>query len=182
MPDEAGLHDFCEERLASAVAASVERIHFHGLDIEMANLTVTQPSIDLLKVEVFNGLEVDRSANGQASDYTATETHILGVPTTYYVPNNDTRHVFDFMKNDHRPYLVAVTALIESPMKMYVQNQNFSQVLFGSQDDEHVKNVVRFEANIRASDLLDIFPINNKRSLNWKITDFNNIMNENPYF
>lgn len=39
-PDEAGIEDICEERLAAAVNASVERIHYHGLDIEMANLTV----------------------------------------------------------------------------------------------------------------------------------------------
>jgi hypothetical protein len=45
-----------------------------------------------------------------------------------------------------------------------------------------VKNVVRFEANLRWSDLIQITSTNNKPSLNWKITDFNNIMNENPYF
>jgi len=39
-PDEDGIEDICEERLAAAVNSSVERIHFHGLDIEMANLTV----------------------------------------------------------------------------------------------------------------------------------------------
>lgn len=49
-----------------------------------------------------------------------TESSLLGAPTTYYVHNNDQRHVFDFLEADHKPYLVAVTALIESPMKMYV--------------------------------------------------------------
>lgn len=55
-------------------------------------------------------------------------------------------------------------------------------MLFGSTDQDTVKNVVRFEANLRWCDLIDVIPTNNKASLNWKITDFNNIMNENPYF
>jgi len=72
--------------------------------------------------------------------------------------------------------------LIESPMKMYVQNQNYSKILFGSDDHELVKNVVRFEANVGYTDLLRVLPVDNKPSLRWKIADFNNLMNENPYF
>jgi len=77
---------------------------------------------------------------------------------------------------------VALTCVIESPMKMYVQNQNYSKILFGSDDGEIVKNVVRFEANIKWTDLLRVMPVNNKPSLKWKITDWNNLMNENPHF
>ena len=67
-------------------------------------------------------------------------------------------------------------------MKLYVQNQNYSSILFGATDKESVKNVVRFEANVRALDLIDLLPVGNKPSLHWKITDFNDIMNGNPYF
>lgn len=88
--------------------------------------------------------------------------------------------LFDFLDTNCKPYLVAVTALIESPMKMFIQNQNYSNILFGSNDKELVKNVVRFEANVRWTDLLKVLPVNNKPSLKWKITDFNNLMNENP--
>lgn len=49
-----------------------------------------------------------------------SETSIMGAPATYYVNNQDQRHMLDFLDSNHRPYLVAVTALIESPMKMYV--------------------------------------------------------------
>ncbi len=78
--------------------------------------------------------------------------------------------------------MIAITTLIESPMKLFIQNQNYSNILFGSNDRELVKNVVRFEANVRWTDLLKVLPVNNKPSLKWKITDFNNLMNENPYF
>ena len=42
----------CEPRLAKTVSESLKRIHFHGLDVEMANLTIEQPSIRILKAEV----------------------------------------------------------------------------------------------------------------------------------
>jgi len=68
-------------------------------------------------------------------------------------------------------------------MKLYVLNQNCSQVLFGSDDDESIKNVVRFEANLRWFDFLNLMPVNNKHSVGqWKITDYNNVLNENPMF
>ena len=47
-------------------------------------------------------------------------------------------------------------------MKLYVQNQNYSSVLFGSTDEENVKNIVRFEANVKWYDLFKILPVNNK--------------------
>jgi len=42
LPNEALLHKCCETKMASVVSASVERIRFHGLSIEMANLTINQ--------------------------------------------------------------------------------------------------------------------------------------------
>ena len=89
--------------------------------------------------------------------------------------------VLDF--DTHRPYLVQITCLIESPMKLYVQNQNYTHILFGNDDEESVKNVVKFEANLRWFDFMNLLPVNNKKSIGaWKITDFNNVLNENPLF
>lgn len=90
----------------------------------------------------------------------------------------------DFLELDqHRPYLVQMTCLIESPMKLYVMNQNYSSILFGSNDEEHVKNVVKFEANLRWFDFMNLLPVDNKHEIGqWKITDFNNVLNENPLF
>ena len=84
------------------------------------------------------------------------------------------------MDYNYKPYVVSATLMIESPMKLYVQNQNFSSVLFGSTDEEQVKNVVRFEAQVRWLDLFKILNVENKPWFNWKITDFNNVLNENP--
>lgn len=161
---------------------SLDRIHFHGLDVEMANLTVEQPSIQILKVEITHGLGVDRDADGAADDWNVTQSSLLGAPCTYYTPKNDTRDCIDGLDGSHKPYNVAVTALIESPMKLFVMNQNFSKILLGNDNDEMAKNVVRFETNLRWTELADILPTFNKAPKNWKITDFNNLMNENPRF
>jgi len=122
IPDEKGIERICEGRLAQAVNQSVERIQFHGLDIEMANLTVEQPSISVLKVEIAHGVDVERDANGTLDQWKVSDSTFLGAKTKYYTPVNDTRDMVDSMKADHRPYCVAMTCLIESPMKMYVQN------------------------------------------------------------
>jgi hypothetical protein len=185
--DQAGLNDICEPKLASYVGDSLDRIHFHGLDVEMANLTVEQPSIKILKAEVNQGLNIDRSKNAQSTkSYIVTKNHdIFGAKWTTYAPaSGDSRHVLDVLDAAaHRPYLVSLTCLIESPMKLYVLNQNHSSVLFGSEDDESIKNVVRFEANLRWFDFLNLLPVDNKHSIgDWKITDFNNVLNENPLF
>ena len=137
LPDVEGLHYCCEGRLATAVGASVERIHFHGLDIEMANLTVEQPMINVLKVEIAHGLSLQRDANGSKDRFEVSEGTTLGAPTTYYTPTeeHDTRHWLDFLDSKSKPYCISVTAMIESPMKLYVQNQNYSRILFGSTDE-----------------------------------------------
>ena len=177
LPDKELLNRCCESKLFSAVNASVERIHFHGLDIELANLQI-ENTITVINVEIFHGLSRDRATNGPKDSYIATKSSILGAPCTYYAPaQNDDRHFLDFLDNDYKPYLVSVTATVESPMKLYVQNQNFTSVLFGSQDAEPVKNIVRFEANLASLDLMDVLPVNNKAPKGWKITDFNDLMN-----
>lgn len=182
MPDYIGLDKVCEPRLAEYVKESVRRIHFHGLGIEMANLTTLQPNMKVLKVEIHHGLKVSRRLNKPESDYTVKNTKMFGAQKKVYIPKPDMRHALDNLDSEYKPYLVAVTCLIESPMKLYVQNQNYSAILFGSTDEEHAKNVVRFEANMHWYDLMKILPYENQAKHDWKITDFNNVLNENPYF
>jgi hypothetical protein len=186
IPDYQGLSLICEPRLASYVSESLKRIHFHGLDVEMANLTVEQPSIKVLKAEVHDGLKVDRSQNLDLASYKVFESSLLGAKWNKYVPKDgalDRRHVMDVLDTvNHRPYLVQLTCLIESPMKLYVFNQNRSAILFGSEDEETVQNVVKVEANVRWFDFLNLLPVENKKIASWKITDFNNVLDENPLF
>ena len=118
--DAEGIERICEGRLATAVNESLQRIHFHGLDVEMANLTVEQPGMEILKVEITHGLDVERNENGSAQDWVETQSSMLGAPCTYYTPAQDNRDLLDGI--GAKPYCVAVTALIDSPMKLFVQN------------------------------------------------------------
>ena len=43
-----------------------------------------------------------------------------------------------------------------------------------------MKNVIRVETQVRWLDLFKLLPSANKVQLNWKLTDFNNVLNENP--
>ena len=164
---------------------SIEKVHFHGMDIEMANIRNFSDKTEILDVEISYGLNVDRNTNLPEDAYTISKSTLMGAPlTTYTSKKSDNRSIFDTLDRDHKPYLIAVTALIHSPMKLYVWNQNRSKILFGSDDKEPVKNVVKFEANVKWTEFLRILPVHNKRLLSraWKITDYNNVMNENPYF
>jgi hypothetical protein len=44
-----------------------------------------------------------------------------------------------------------------------------------------VKNVVRLETQVRWLDLFRVLGTTNKPQFGWKITDFNNVLNENPH-
>ena len=190
IPDYLDLQRICEPGLADYVSESLKRIHFHGLDVEMANLTLQQPSIKVLRASIHQNLSVIRSQNMKSvKDYNVTSNHSIGGASwkTYHPidESKNTRDAFDAIDSFHvnKPYLVQVTCVVESPMKLFVLNQNGSKVIFGSDDDEVVKNIVKFEANLRWFDFLNLLPVENKASIGpWKISDFNNIMNENPLF
>lgn len=185
IPDEEGIDRVCEPKLAKYMKRSISTIHFHGMDIEMANLRVHQPKIDILNVEVHYGLKVDRSLNQSQDSYNIENSTFLGVPLKVYThKEGDRRSVLDHLNSDYKPYLVSITTLIHSPMKLFVYNQNRSKILFGSSDEEIVKNVVKFEINVRWLEFFKLLPVRNKPLLSreWRITDYNNVMNENPYF
>ena len=88
----------------------------------MANLTVEQPNIKVLKVEISHGLNIERAKNLPKDAYNVTNSSMAKAPCNYYKKKSGGESVFDFLQEDYRPYLVAVTTLIESPMKLYVQN------------------------------------------------------------
>lgn len=184
IPEESGIDRVCEPRLAAYMKKAIQNVHFHGMDIEMANLTNHSPKIDILNVDVSYGISVDRDSNKPKDDYNVAKSTFWGCPLSVYTDKNDTRSVFDSLDKNYKPYLVSVTAIIHSPMKLYVWNQNKTKILFGSNDKEIVKNVVKFEANVRWTEFFRILPVQNKPLLgrDWKIVDYNNVMNENPHF
>ena len=86
----------------------------------MANLTVHQPKMRVLKAEISHGLSIDRNSNFSKGDYTVTRSNLFGAKLNTYVPKNDQRSFLDHLDSNYKPYTVAITMLIESPMKMFV--------------------------------------------------------------
>lgn len=90
----------------------------------MANLTV-KPTIKPIKVEVFNNLSLERADNSFDMK-SSSKSKLLGAPLTQFVnPKNDTRNGFwdNFLNpQEHKPYVVAITCVVESPMKLNIQN------------------------------------------------------------
>lgn len=98
--------------MADYVSESLKRIHFHGLDVEMTNLTMEQPTIKVLRAEIHQNLSVIRSENLKSiNDYTVAKNHSIGGATwkTYH-PKDESKgstgalDVLDFHTN--KPYLV----------------------------------------------------------------------------
>ena len=133
-------------------------------------------------------MKLDRSKNLQLKQYNVAKNHdIFGAPwKTYSSTESDQRDALDALWPDsHRPYLVQVTCLIESPMKLFVMNQNYTKVLLPVEFDEDamVTNVVKFEAELRWFDFFNLLPVENKKQIGeWRISDFNFTLNENPLF
>ncbi len=56
----------CEEGLNAKLSTALRRIHFHGLDVEMENLTVDS-NPQLLDIALHKNLHIERSRNGPSS-------------------------------------------------------------------------------------------------------------------
>ena len=95
----------------------------------MANLTIEQPSIKVLRASVHQNLSVNRAANGNTiKNYNVSSNHSIGGASwKTYSPTDeakDKREAFDAIDSFHtnRPYLVQITCVVESPMKLFVYN------------------------------------------------------------
>lgn len=152
----------------------------------MTDIVLQQPVMQVLKVELYKGLEIERDKNLSKSQYNVIKAPgILGAPYTKCIPKNDTSSWLDIIDTDKQPYVFAVTALIESPMKMFVYNQNRSAILFGNKDtSQYETTVMRFERKMRMGDFFHFLPVGGKplNTQQWKITDVNGALDGNPFF
>ena len=173
------METFVESRLQSYLENSIGQISYHGLDLEMANLTVKQPKIEILDVELTHGLPLDAKDRLPREEYDVTEDTFLGAKCTTYSQKNGRKHgILDNLNTEYKPYVLTTTPLIQSPMKLFVWNQNRTAVLFGNQEPDLASNIVKFSVALRLNDFKSVLPIPNKPRLidDMIITDFNNVM------
>lgn len=69
-------------------------------------------------------MNIERKENMPPSHYTIKKSKFMGATMNTYIPKGpyDTRSCLDHLDRDYKPYLVALTLLVESPMKLYVEN------------------------------------------------------------
>jgi len=48
--------------------------------------------------------------------------NLFGAQQKICIPKMDTRHFLDNLNSNRKPYVVAATVMIESPMKLFVKN------------------------------------------------------------
>ena len=93
------------------------------MDVEMANLRVKSDWIDILKVELNHGIPVSWYARQPKQNYNVTESTLLGAKcTNWKLKEGGNTGVLDNMFTNYKPYNVAVTVAMHSPMKLFVYN------------------------------------------------------------
>ena len=174
-----GLGLTCEPRFKQYLEGNIMTINRLGLNIELESLKILH-EYKVLRVEIYKNLHVNRDQNNAYHKYNFAKVPTpLGPLVIAHEKGND-----HSIAKDQKPFILATTMLVKSPMKMAIYNQNLTRKLHGHEQDEKINYVVRFESQFSYSDFAWVLPTMNKpkRLRSTKITDFNNIMRGNPYF
>jgi hypothetical protein len=177
--DNNGLKLTCEPRFNTLMLNSLNGIRQQGYQLEIENLR-TKFDYGLLRLEMYKHLNVDRTLNKHFNDYDlSTYSTPLGKMIIAREKNEDIS-----LPKNLKPFILATTMLIRTPMKIAIFNQNMTRKIYGEPENETIDYVVRFETQMNYSDFTWILPGPNKpsRLRATKITDFNNLARGNPYF
>ena len=186
IPDMEGICHACEHNLAHKLWGVIQHIRNTGCSINIANLTVRQPSWTLLNAQIHKGLYTQRERNGKRGYYDITNANLFGLayPMNVYAHKYTPTHILDSFDASYKPYLLQITMAVHSPMKWFILNQDRSNLLYGDQGKLPLTNIFKFEINLKPWTLFRFLPTQHKPILtrDWKITDINGIMNGNPLF
>lgn len=171
--DYAGLRLFSESRLRDYLVKNLMAIQKGGYILEIDSLKIKQ-QYELLDLVFYKNLHVDRYLNLNKD-----------IQMSRFGPLHVAKHSADSSIFDNpRPFILAATMKVTTPMKIALYNQNHSRKIYGGETKERIDYVVRFEAEMDLSDLLWVLPTQNKpgRTRQIRITDFNNVLRGNPFF
>jgi len=174
-----GMELVTEPRLCDYIYSNVRELRIKGYNLEFQDLKIIQ-DYSVLRVEIYKNLHVDRYKNKDLSSYSFSDVYTpLGNCRVATLLGED----ISYFHND-RPYILATTMRVKTPMKLQVFNQNLSKKLHGGENGEVQDYVVRFESQLNLNDFAWILPTQNKpkRLRQTKIADFNNVLRGNPYF
>ena len=176
--DNFGLDLNLEPRFANFIKFKLYELKRFGFNLEVNTIKIRQ-NYKILRMEIYKNLSIDRSQNSEFSKYKFNKINLGLAPM---VVANEVG-VDNSLAMNKKPFILATTMLIQSPMRLAIFNQNLSKE-FKIKDKEVLDYVVRFETEMNYSDFGWILPSQNKPSrMNvTKITDFNNVLRGNPYF
>jgi hypothetical protein len=175
----AGFKLTCESRFLDYITSHVDKIRKDGFVLDIEKLTVKQ-DYKLLRVEIYKNLKINRYENKPLHNYSfSTIPTPLGKAVVAKEEGKDISFV-----EDPRPFILATTMLIKTPMKIAILNQNMKKKLHGLPENQITEYVVRFETQLKYSDFTWVLPTQNKpdRLRLTKISDFNNVLRGNPFF
>jgi hypothetical protein len=178
--DDNGLKLCCEPTLHTLMQRSLNGIKKQGYQLEIESLR-TIFDYSMLRIELYKNLNINRSMNMSYDSYSFSQISTpLGPLVTARENNKDNNS----LAKNPKPFILAATMLIKTPMKVAIFNQNMSRKIYGEAEAESLDYVVRFETEMNYSDFTWVLPSPNKpsRLRATKITDFNNVARGNPYF
>lgn len=177
--DRFGLNLTCENRFKDYIQTNLNTINQKGYNLDLESLKIKQ-DFKVLRVELFKNLKINRNENKNFSEYEfKTRSTPLGPIVIAHEKGND-----HSLAKDNKPFILATTMHVRTPMKIGIFNQNMKRKLHGFAEEEIIDYVVRFETQLNLSELFWVLPTQNKpkRLRSTKITDLNNVMRGNPYF
>lgn len=176
--DTYGIDLNCEPRLAEMIKIKLRELKKFSFNLEVNTIKIRQ-SYKILRMEIFKNINIDRSLN---TDFDQKSFSNFNMGLGNMVVANQKGEDYSLAQNQ-KPFVLACTMLVQSPMRLAIFNQNLSKE-FKLRDEEVLDYVVRFETEMNYSDFTWILPTQNKpsRMKFTKITDFNNVLRGNPYF
>jgi len=176
--DTEGIDICAEPRLADFMINKILELKSYGFNLEINTIKIRQ-SHKILRMEIYKNLFIDRKLNADYSKYNFSKVP-TGLATTVVAKEPGKDYSIALNK---KPFILATTMLVQSPIKLCVWNQNQSKE-FKLMEQDVYEYVVRFETQMTYSDFGWILPTQNKpsRMNDTKITDFNNVLRGNPYF
>lgn len=177
--DTAGLDLQCEPRFSNWIKFKLSELKRFSFNLEVNTIKIRQ-NYKILRMEIYKNLNINRNSNdSDISNFTFSKFSTPLAPLIVAKESNKDNSLAE----NPKPFILATTMLVQSPMRMAVWNQNLSKE-FKVNENKTQDYVVRFETQMNYSDFFWILPTQNKpsRTAFTKITDFNNTLRGNPYF
>ena len=171
-----------EPYLVKHIVSHLEKLRRKGFFIELESIRNKQ-EFEVIDVNLYKNLRINRYKNFENENINKMDdlnisSYFGGKYNVARVNNHDTS-IFE----NNKPFILATTMKVTSPMKLSVFNQNLSLKVYGKTEQSNVSYIVRFETEMSPRELFSVAYNPNKklRTRQTRIADFNEVLNGNPF-